>query len=112
MPPLSEQHQRLTGIFTAPFTVLRLLTEHGVPLRGRSDAERLKWQVMRQDRTLVERQLSAAWQASRARTDSEEVKIKRAIAFYHHPRRNGRYELDIMDVLTSGYGLDGSVVGG
>ncbi|NOS78090.1 MAG: DUF72 domain-containing protein [Nitrospira sp.] len=26
MPPLSEQHQKLTGTFTAPFTVLRLLT--------------------------------------------------------------------------------------
>jgi uncharacterized protein YecE (DUF72 family) len=30
MPPLSEQHQRLTGIFTAPFTVLRLLTPLGL----------------------------------------------------------------------------------
>lgn len=30
MPPLSEQHQRLTGSFTAPFTVLRLLTPLGL----------------------------------------------------------------------------------
>ncbi|HEX7766435.1 MAG TPA: DUF72 domain-containing protein [Nitrospira sp.] len=30
MPPLSEQHQKLAGTFTAPFTVLRLLTPLGV----------------------------------------------------------------------------------
>lgn len=30
MPPLSEQHQKLTGTFTAPFTVLRLLTPLGL----------------------------------------------------------------------------------
>lgn len=30
MPPLSEQHMKLTGTFTAPFTVLRLLTPLGL----------------------------------------------------------------------------------
>ena len=30
MLPLSEQHQKLTGTFTAPFTVLRLLTPLGL----------------------------------------------------------------------------------
>lgn len=30
MPPLSDQHQTLTGTFTAPFTVLRLLTPLGL----------------------------------------------------------------------------------
>jgi uncharacterized protein YecE (DUF72 family) len=30
MPPLSEQHLKLTGTFTAPFTVLRLLTPLGL----------------------------------------------------------------------------------
>jgi len=30
MPPLSAQHQKLTGAFTAPFTVLRLLTPLGL----------------------------------------------------------------------------------
>lgn len=30
MPPLSEQHQKLAGTFTAPFTVLRLLTPLGL----------------------------------------------------------------------------------
>ncbi|MEQ1794768.1 MAG: DUF72 domain-containing protein, partial [Nitrospira sp.] len=30
MPPLFEQHQKLTGTFTAPFTVLRLLTPLGL----------------------------------------------------------------------------------
>ncbi len=30
MPPLSDQHQKLNGTFTAPFTVLRLLTPLGL----------------------------------------------------------------------------------
>ena len=30
MPPLSEQHQNLNHAFTAPFTVLRLLTPLGL----------------------------------------------------------------------------------
>ena len=30
MPPLSDQHQKLAGTFTAPFTVLRLLTPLGL----------------------------------------------------------------------------------
>lgn len=30
MPPLAEQHQKLAGTFTAPFTVLRLLTPLGL----------------------------------------------------------------------------------
>lgn len=30
MPPLSEQHQKMAGTFTAPFTVLRLLTPLGL----------------------------------------------------------------------------------
>lgn len=30
MPPLAEQHQRLSGYFTAPFVVFRLLTPLGM----------------------------------------------------------------------------------
>lgn len=37
MPPLSEQHQRLTGICTAPFNVLRLLTPLGLAMSRRSN---------------------------------------------------------------------------
>lgn len=93
-----------TGYGRGP--LLRLLTSRGVPIRGQSDAERLKWDSIRQTPDGTARQLAAAWKASRGRVDSEDVKLKRALGFYHHPRRSGRYELSILDVLTSGYGLD------
>lgn len=93
-----------TGYGRGP--LLTLLTSRGIPIRGRSDAERLKWAGIRQSPDGIDRQMAAAWKASRGRVDSEDVKLKRALGFYHHPRRRGRYELALLDVLSSGYGLD------
>ena len=54
----------------------RILSDHGIQHRGRAEAERLKWSVMKLDRGTVERQCSAAWNSSRGRNVSEETKRK------------------------------------
>lgn len=84
----------------------RLLREHNIPIRGRSEAERIKWSIIKQDRTAVERQMNAAWVASRGRTDSTESKVKRALGFFRNQSKQaGLYELDLAAILT-GLGLD------
>jgi len=80
--------------------ILRLLTDRGIPTRGRSEAESLKWSRLKRDRSAVERQLSAAWEASRGRVDSEASKAKRATGFFRNRSRgSGRYELRLWGIL-------------
>lgn len=43
------------------------LKRHGVTLRGKSEAETLKWSVMKEDRQAVERQCQAAWEGTKRR---------------------------------------------
>lgn len=80
-------------------TAMRILREHGVEPRGRSDAERLKWS--RRDRVDVERQLRNAWRASRGRIVSHETKLKAARTRFERLSRVGRYEHDIAIALRA-----------
>lgn len=41
------------------------LLDSGIAIRGRSDAEKVKWSALKTDRAAVERQCSAAWQAAK-----------------------------------------------
>lgn len=71
-------------------TLTTAFRKRGVDIRGRSDAERLKWS--RADRTVVERQLAAAWQAARGRHDGPDALALRAAS---RCRRLGRFEAEL-----------------
>lgn len=60
----------------------RRLRLRGVHIRGRSEAELLKWRRLKPDRAAIERQCSAAWSARRGSTDPLERKIARAKTRY------------------------------
>lgn len=47
--------------------ITRVIRENHVALRGRSDAEKVKWAGFKHDRAAVVRQCSAAWQATTGR---------------------------------------------
>lgn len=75
----------------------RRFRQHGVEIRGQSEAERLKWQVA--DRRTVERQLSAAWTARRGSVDSMETKIRRARTMGARLHRVGKFEHELAELL-------------
>lgn len=56
----------------------RRLRLRGVEIRGRSEAELLKWKRIKGDREAVRRQLGPAWHASRGRVVSLETQIAQA----------------------------------
>lgn len=53
----------------------RYLAQRGVELRGRSAAEAVKWQQIKRDPQLVDRQLGKAWQAARERDAELEQRV-------------------------------------
>lgn len=58
--------------------LVREFRARGEPLRGRSAAESLKWQTLRQDRAAVVRQTRRAWEAVRGRIVPFEELCRRA----------------------------------
>lgn len=56
-------------------TMRALLIRHGAQIRGRSEAELVKWAAIKRDRCAVERQCAAAWRAANARDDALEQAV-------------------------------------
>jgi very-short-patch-repair endonuclease len=95
--------------------ITRILREHGVDLRSRSEAEFSKWRRIKQDPALVRRQCGAAWKAVLGSKKSETSKIAAAMS---RCRRVGLHEeelaallrerdLDVVEQLPVGpYNLD------
>ena len=86
--------------------IVRLtLTNHfrraGVPIRGRHDAERLKWQTIRQHPNGVEQQLRAAWDASRGRIVPMHTKRQRAQTNFINQSHIGLGETDLANEFSS-----------
>jgi hypothetical protein len=81
----------------------RALVERGVELRGRSEAERLKWSKLKTDRRLVERQCSAAWKAATGRKHGERERAKHAATVEARGRHRGFYEGAVYAHLPSGF---------
>jgi len=80
-------------------TIALHLRERNIPIRGQSEAERLKWTKIRKSRRLIERQCSAAWEAATGRQKPLSERI--AAAKTHHLRltRTGRYEDEVFRAL-------------
>ncbi len=80
---------------------------HDVPLRGRSEAERLKWRSIKTDRSAVVRQCGAAWAARTGNRDPLSRKIARARTAYENliGARIGAWEPELAAHLSSA-GLD------
>ncbi len=73
----------------------------GVKMRSQSDAERLKWSVLKRDRAAVERQCTAAWQASRRRKVPRDQKLRTARTRYLNLLSVGRYEEMLTDLIVA-----------
>jgi very-short-patch-repair endonuclease len=72
----------------------------GVPLRGRSDAERLKWRgIKERGAGAIARQTSAAQTARRGQRDSLAVRLARAKTFHERLLRIGKFEEAIANAL-------------
>ena len=84
--------------------LLRRLREHGIEVRGRSEAERLKWLDIKRDPARVAAQVSSAHRARRGQRDSLAVKVKRAKAFARTLARLGGCEVVILDELYEAVG--------
>ena len=80
--------------------VTRFLRERGVPLRSQSESELVKWERLKHDPVAVRRQLSAAWKASRNRTDSTISKERRALGVFKTAAKQGAYDLRIATLLA------------
>lgn len=77
----------------------RILAEHDVQLRGRSEAEYVKWSILKLDRAAVKRQCGAAWAAVTGSTVPLERKIKMARTHQRRLTRIGAFEDDIATLL-------------
>lgn len=84
---------------TSRTPLLRLLRDRGLPVRGRSDAERLKWASLKRNPAAVRRQCSAAWKARRGSKDPRERQIARALTRYHRLTHRGANEDALADCL-------------
>jgi very-short-patch-repair endonuclease len=84
--------------------LLARLRKHGVAVRGRSDAELLKWQSIKQDPALVQRQVRAANNACRGRKRSLAERIKGARTAARTYARLGNAEVKILDALVNTVG--------
>ena len=79
--------------------LFRRFSMRGIPIRGRSEAERLKWRSLSMDRNLVERQCRAAWEKSRGRIVPAETKIRHARTMAERFSHVGKYERELHDLL-------------
>lgn len=77
----------------------RRFTARGIPIRGRSDAEFLKWSTLGRDRARVERQCSAAWAAVRGVKRSLASSVARARTCYQRLLRRGKWEDEFAQTL-------------
>ena len=75
--------------------VLGVLKANNISLRGRSEAEALKWASGKHDRAFVERQCSAAWKSSRGRRKSLSTKLAIARTQHRRQTRVGYHEQQI-----------------
>lgn len=73
--------------------ILRRLTKRGVNVRGRSEAEKLKWSFIKRDRSLVARQCGGAWNACRGREIPMEERERKALGRFKgfNPLQNGGF---------------------
>lgn len=69
--------------------------------RGRSDAERIKWARIMTDRSAVERQCAAAWDATRGCTRSAEEKRRAAVTNFLRQTRHGLHEDALFGALSA-----------
>lgn len=89
-------------------TIQRRLVDAGVHIRGRSEAETLKWAAVKADPEAVKRQCSSAWDACRGRTRSPEERVRGAQTRQARGLHVHRYETEIiaaverLGVVTSG----------
>jgi len=86
----------------------RQFRKRGVRIRGRSEAERLKWEsIRRSGRAAVVRQCSSAWEARRGQTVALSTKIQQARTRYIRLNRcRGAYEDEISAALLEmGYSV-------
>lgn len=67
---------RRTGLSRG--VILTRLRNAGIEIRGRSDAERLKWAALRKDPKAVAHQCEKAWRARRGSKDSPDTAARRA----------------------------------
>ena len=82
------------------FIVARFV-EANVELRSQSEAERLKWQHLKQDPKAIERQCSAAWKATRGSKRSLETRTKFARTMQNNrTARIGIYENTLADTFS------------
>lgn len=81
--------------------IKRRLIKAGSEIRGRSDAERLKWKTIKESREAVERQCGAAWQAVRGSQRSNVTRRKWAISIENSKVwRKGMFETEIAIALN------------
>lgn len=76
----------------ARMTIVKAFLAAGVKVRGRSEAETVKWSVMKSDRTAVERQCAKAWQACAGRTKSDDELAKTALTVFRKQLRKFKLE--------------------
>lgn len=81
--------------------LFRCFTERGEPMRGRSDAERLKWQEIKRDPERVRRQVASAQKARRGMRDTIAVRLKRAVTCYERLAHIGPWEAPIIDAICA-----------
>src|SRR5690606_36286310 len=85
----------------------RILRQEGVKLRGKSDAELVKWKRLKRDPDAVTRQCGKAWSARRGQHDPPERLAARALT---QSRRVGRFEDELRElVIGLGVPLSGQV---
>lgn len=72
-----------------------------VAIRGRSAAEIIKWQTLKKNRSLIERQCSAAWDSVRNKKRSYAELCKRAKAHEEKLDRIFTFENDIAKILQN-----------
>ncbi len=75
------------------------LEERGVQIRGKSDAERVKWAGIKKSRRRVQRQCGAAWEAVRGRVVTWDEKVRRARTAYEKALRIAPDEVKLADAI-------------
>ena len=80
--------------------LLRRFREDGIAIRGRSEAEELKWATLKTNREAVERQCGAAWDASAGRVVGDATKRRQARTRAKTLQYVGRYERRIRRALA------------
>lgn len=87
--------------------IAQALRDAGVRLRGQGESELVKWAAIKNDRTAVVRQCSAAWDAARRRVRTDEEKAAIAVAVHRKRLRIFKGEEEIAEFLRShGFRVD------